>query len=144
MRCETLHALRQFRMTTQGYYMSAIAILFSIPIFGTGVVLSSGAASIDEDAKVNLAGPLSNLLLGLILSFVFLGIEISGVPVINLILFILRYAVILNGMLGLFNMIPFAIFDGATIYRWNKGIWGVVTLGLLALLIMGFFVFPIL
>ncbi len=33
----------EFRMTSTGYWLSAIAILFSLPIFGTGVVYTSGA-----------------------------------------------------------------------------------------------------
>jgi Zn-dependent protease len=136
----------EFRMTTAGYYMSAIAIVFSIPVFGTGVVLSSGAPSTDEDAKVNLAGPLSNLALGAIISLAILGIALSGALMIlyYLVLIVLRPAVILNGMLGLFNMIPIQPFDGGTVFRWNKGIWGVVTIGLLSLLIMGYIGVPLL
>jgi hypothetical protein len=130
----------EFRMTTAGYYMSAIAIVFSIPIFGTGVVLSSGASSAEEDAKVNLAGPLSNLILGLIMSVIILGIAFSGAPIIlyYLVIIVLQPAVILNGMLGLFNMIPIQPFDGGTIFQWDKRVWVVMTLGLLSLLIMGY------
>ena len=130
----------EFRMTTAGYYMSAIAIVFSIPVFGTGVVLSSGASSTDEDAKVNLAGPLSNLILGLIMCIVALGIAFLGVPLslLSLILFVLQLSIILNGMLGLFNMIPIQPFDGGTVFHWNKAIWIVVTVGLISLLIIGY------
>ena len=54
----------EFRMMPQGYYLSFIAILFAVPIFGTGVVDTRGAKSLDEAAKSTLAGPLSNLVLG--------------------------------------------------------------------------------
>jgi Zn-dependent protease len=130
----------EFRMTTAGYYMSAIAIVFSIPVFGTGVVLSSGASSIDEDAKVNLAGPFSNLILGLTMCFAALGIPFLGMSLslLSLILFVFQQSIILNGMLGLFNMIPIQPFDGGTVFHWKKGIWAVVTLGLISLLIIGY------
>jgi Zn-dependent protease len=130
----------EFRMTTAGYYMSAIAIVFSIPIFGTGVVMSSGAASTDEDAKVNLAGPLSNLVLGSIMSLAILGIALSTPSTIMflLVMIVLRPAVILNGMLGLFNMIPIQPFDGGTVFRWNKAIYGIVTIGLIFVVLMGY------
>ena len=130
----------EFRMTTAGYYMSAIAIVFSIPIFGTGVVLSSGASSTDEDAKVNLAGPVSNLVLGSLMSLIILGIAFSEPSAILyfLVVIVLRPALILNGMLGLFNMIPFQPFDGGTVFQWNKGIWAIVAIGLLTLLIIGY------
>jgi Zn-dependent protease len=136
----------EFRMTTAGYYMSAIAIVFSIPIFGTGVVLSSGAPSAKEDAKVNLAGPLSNLILGAIMSVIIIGIAFAGSPTILyfLVIIVLRPAVILNGMLGLFNMIPIQPFDGGTIFQWDKRVWGIVSLGLVALLIMGYVVIGLL
>jgi Zn-dependent protease len=134
----------EFRMTANGYYMSALAILFSIPIFGTGVVFTSGAKSMEEDGKVNLAGPFSNFLVASILVVISLLIFLLQGPMHFLALFVLRTGIILNAILGLFNMIPFQPFDGGTVRAWSKRIWAVQTVLLLILLLSGYFLLPLL
>lgn len=137
----------EFRMTQQGYLLSAMAILWSFPIFGTGVVATSRAKSLEEDGKVNLAGPLTNFVIaagiaiGMLLVVAAVGIPVVDFPT-RLILSILRYGLMLNAMLGAFNMIPVQPFDGATVMRWNKPVWAVLLVALLALLLFGLFVVP--
>ncbi|MHA1480199.1 MAG: AN1-type zinc finger domain-containing protein [Candidatus Thorarchaeota archaeon] len=133
----------EFRMTTQGYYLSAIAILFSIPIFGTGVVYTSGAKSMEEDGKVNLAGPFSNFIIAAVLATIVIYMPIVGISLDFRLLFAIRYGVILNAMIGLFNMIPFQPFDGGTVRAWNPRIWAIQTIALVTLVIFGYFVMPI-
>jgi len=127
----------EFRMTQSGYLLSAIAILLSVPIFGTGVVFTSGARSLEQEGKVNASGPTSNFILASIaLSILILSQLLLG-GVVYQWLFILKYTIILNAMLGLFNMIPFQPFDGATVMAWNKKVWAVLTVALVALYILG-------
>jgi Zn-dependent protease len=80
------------------------------------------------------------------MSVIIIGIAFAGSPTILyfLVIIVLRPAVILNGMLGLFNMIPIQPFDGGTIFQWDKRVWGIVSLGLVALLIMGYVVIGLL
>ncbi|MFW9920183.1 MAG: AN1-type zinc finger domain-containing protein [Candidatus Thorarchaeota archaeon] len=132
----------EFRMTMQGYYLSAIAILFAIPIFGTGTVFTSGAKSMDEEGKVNLAGPLSNFIFSTILVSLSILIPLVGIEFILPVYFVLQGGTILNSFLGLFNMIPIQPFDGGTIYRWNRMIWAVLTFALIFTLIFGYLVMP--
>lgn len=133
----------EFRMSPQGYYLSTLAIIFAFPIFGTGVVYTSGSTSRDENAKSNLAGPLSNFVLAfaaasaVVLSALLLG----GVP--YPFGFIVQYTISLNAMLGLFNMIPIQPFDGATILQWNKAVWVTVAVSLLVLLVFGYVLLPL-
>ncbi|MHA1909027.1 MAG: AN1-type zinc finger domain-containing protein, partial [Candidatus Thorarchaeota archaeon] len=130
----------EFRMTTSGYYLSVVAILFGIPIFGTGVVFTSGTESLEKDGKVNAAGPLSNFILAA--SFVILALFIpllSGGLSFEIYL-ILQIGVNLNAMLGLFNMIPFQPFDGGTIVKWNRMVWLLMAVCLLLLLLFGYLV----
>jgi Zn-dependent protease len=134
----------EFRMTQQGYLLSAIAILWSFPIFGTGVVATSRAKSLEEDGKVNLAGPLTNFIIaagiaiGMLLLVAAVGVPLVD-PMTNLMI-VLRYGLILNAMLGAFNMIPIQPFDGATVKSWNTAVWAVLTVALVALLLFGFFI----
>ncbi|TXT55771.1 MAG: conserved membrane protein of unknown function [Candidatus Thorarchaeota archaeon] len=139
----------EFRMLPTGYFISIFSILASIPIVGTGVVLSSGAGSQEEDAKTNLAGPMSNFILALILIGVIVIFRlITGGPLAEIgtigivVLYLVQYGVILNAFLGLFNMIPFQPFDGATVMAWDKRVWAALTISLLIILIMGYIVIP--
>jgi Zn-dependent protease len=132
----------EFRMSPQGYYLSAIAILFAFPIFGTGVVYTSGTTSREENAKSNLAGPLSNFILAFAAAalVIFSALVLRGVP--YPFSFIAQYTISLNAVLGLFNMIPIQPFDGATVMQWNKAVWATVAVSLLVLLIFGYFLLP--
>ena len=133
----------EFRMTSMGYYLSAIAILFSIPIFGTGTVYTSGASSKEDNARTSLAGPLSNFLFasGLVIIAMLSVLLLSSSSLENL-AFLVQYGIIINSVLGLFNMIPIPPFDGAAVKDWSKPVWLVMTIGLLSMLIIGNFVIP--
>ncbi|MFW9788701.1 MAG: AN1-type zinc finger domain-containing protein [Candidatus Thorarchaeota archaeon] len=131
----------EFRMTTMGYYLSAMAILFSLPIFGTGVVYTSGTTNVEHNGKSNLAGPLTNFVIAALLTIIAILLAVLKVPLFAL-GFLLRYGVQLNAFLGLFNMIPLQPFDGATVRYWSNRVWVALTVGLLFLLIFGYFAFP--
>ncbi len=135
----------EFRMTSMGYYLSAIAILFSIPIFGTGTVYTSGASSREDNAKTNLAGPLSNFIIasGLVIVAILAVLLLSPVSIVYVI-FLVQYGIIINGVLGVFNMIPIQPFDGATIKDWSRPVWIVLTIALISMVIIGYLVIPIL
>jgi Zn-dependent protease len=135
----------EFRMNSMGYYLSAIAILFSIPIFGTGTVYTSGTSNREHNAKANVAGPLSNFVLASILVIVAIisSITLTGTMLSNT-LFLVRYGVIINGILGVFNMIPIQPFDGATVKDWNKILWLTLTIGLISMAVIGYIVIPML
>ncbi len=128
----------EFRMMAQGYYLSLIAILFSVPIFGTGAVFSAGSPTPEQDGKINLAGPASNAAIAI---FCTIGAVVSAAlggglsPVAD---FAFSYLIQLNAFLGLFNMIPFQPLDGATVINWDKRIWLAMVIVLLALLIVGY------
>jgi Zn-dependent protease len=135
----------EFRMNSMGYYLSAIAIIFSIPIFGTGTMYTSGTTNREHDAKTNLAGPLSNFVFasGLVLIAIVAVFTMSGIALGNLI-FLVQYGVIINAVLGLFNMIPIQPFDGATVKDWSLPVWIALTIALVAMLVIGYLVIPIL
>jgi Zn-dependent protease len=133
----------EFRMTSMGYYLSAMAILFSLPIFGTGVVYTSGTTNTEHNGKSNLAGPLTNFVIAAVLAIISILMFVAGVPLFPLGM-LLQYGVQLNAFLGLFNMIPIQPFDGATVRHWNSRVWIAVTIGLLFMLIIGYVMFPIL
>ncbi|MFX1560408.1 MAG: hypothetical protein ACFFBL_07455, partial [Promethearchaeota archaeon] len=133
----------EFRMTSMGYYLSAMAILFSLPIFGTGAVYTSGTTNMEHNGKSNLAGPLTNFVIAAALVIISISMSVVGVALFPLGI-LLRYGIQLNAFLGLFNMIPFQPFDGATVRHWDNRVWIALTVGLLFMLILGYFMFPLL
>ena len=132
----------EFRMTSMGYYLSAMAILFSIPIFGTGAVYTSGTGTREQIGKSNAAGPLTNFAIAASLAIISIVLSLAGI--LYPLGVLLRYGVQLNAFLGLFNMIPIQPFDGATVRDWDQRIWIALTIGLLFMLIFGYVMYPFL
>ncbi|MEM2142753.1 MAG: AN1-type zinc finger domain-containing protein [Candidatus Thorarchaeota archaeon] len=124
----------EFRMMAQGYYLSAMAILFSFPVFGTGAVFTSTPPTIRAAFWTKAAGPLSNLVIGIAVLFVWAIAPLLGVSSIYLSSMV-RYVMVLNSILGLFNIIPIEPFDGASIFRIDRRKWAVITIALVVLLV---------
>jgi len=99
-------------------------ILFAAP---GAVMIYGGQIGKRENGLISLAGPLSNIFLGLAF---FLLLSETGI-----LYEIGRYGVIINIALALFNLIPFGIFDGRKIWNWNKPVYLTVVVAALALLI---------
>jgi Zn-dependent protease len=134
-------AWSEFRMSPTGYILSAMAILFSVPIFGTGVVYSSGMSNREQLGKTNLAGPLTNFVIAAVLMITALTMSVFGPLGFTSLLF--RFGLQLNAFLGLFNMIPFQPFDGASIREWSNKVWIAQVIGLVFMLVLGY-AFPFL
>ncbi len=138
----------EFRMTQMGYIISAIAIISSFPFFGTGIVYTTGTTSRENDGKTNLAGPLSNLIMGSVyVTIILVLVTVSGGLILTGSLawvfgIALRYGIMINSILGLFNMIPLQPFDGGTVFAWNRYVWVLLTATLLTTLLIGYFVIP--
>jgi len=101
----------EFRMSPVMLFLMLIlvyqlGILFAAP---GAVVIYGGNVGRRENGRISLAGPLSNLILGMAF-------------------------LIINITLALFNMIPFGIFDGRKVWDWNKLVYiGFVAAALLLL-----------
>lgn len=113
------------------YNMLWLALLFSFFGFifaAPGAVMISGFMNRDKNGKVSLAGPMTNI----ILAFVFLILLLISGSNEFLKLF-LSTGLMINALLGAFNMIPAMPFDGAKILAWNKSIYFItltISLGL--------------
>jgi Zn-dependent protease len=45
----------------------------------------------------------------------------------------------INSILAVFNLIPFGIFDGAKVLRWNPIIWGITFVAAMVLAVKAYF-----
>lgn len=104
-------------------------ILFAAP---GAVMIYGGNVGRRENGRISLAGPLSNLFLGLAF---FLLLSEQGI-----LYEIGKYGVIINIAIALFNMIPFGIFDGRKVWEWNKPIYILVVIA--AFFLLYFYIAP--
>ena len=106
-------AWSEFRMWKDGLMFAVL-----MRIIGGPVIIAPGAtlwmkpfATEEDQGKVSIAGPLSNIILALI--FFVLA---QAVP-------IMRVGTQINLDLAMFNLIPFPPLDGHKIIRWRPLIW---------------------
>ncbi len=84
----------------------------------------------NDYGKISIAGPATNLAQALIYLFISLL-----VPQESLLWILSVYGITINAFLALFNLIPFGVFDGMKIYKWDKRVWAAAAImaGLLIL-----------
>ena len=94
--------------------MSFFGVIFAAP----GAVFINGPVGVIRNGKISMAGPLTNI--------IFAVIFLSGLFVFSTgaLHELAHYGFVINGWLGLFNMLPFWNFDGKKILAWNKIIYG--------------------
>jgi len=120
----------EFRLSTIGVAITAISILSPIKFIAPGMVLIAGMATRDVFGRVALAGPLTNLGLGLIALLASFAVPEGYRQVFEIGCWV-------NTYMALFNLIPFGDFDGLKIFKWNKAAWAIiVALGLILLFLV--------
>ncbi|MFX0050873.1 MAG: hypothetical protein ACFFAJ_03355 [Candidatus Hodarchaeota archaeon] len=106
----------EFRFFPNMAIISLFSIFMPIKIIAPGVVLSSGRHVPDMPARISMAGPLTNILIGGIF-LIFAGI----LPNYWYSLFLLASKFSFD--LALFNLIPISVLDGAKIFEWNQRVF---------------------
>ncbi|MFH1916589.1 MAG: metalloprotease [Nanoarchaeota archaeon] len=96
----------------------AVIISFAGFVFAApGAVMIFGRISKRQHGVIAMAGPLANVVLALLFMLPYLLIPSGMGHLVGL------YGFRINAFLALFNLIPFGIFDGATVLKWNKGVF---------------------
>ncbi len=88
-------------------------LLFRFIFFAPGAVMIFGKVTKRENGHISLAGPLTNYILGIISLSLFIPFKLQ----------LFGMAALINFFIGAFNMIPFGMFDGKKIYRWNNVVY---------------------
>ena len=112
----------EFKISQQGIMLTLLSLISPFKIIAPGAVMIGNIASWDHYGKVSIAGPATNIGMGMIY---FLVALITGNPMVNLLALI---GMNINASLALFNLIPFGVFDGAKIIKWNRYAWGAAVL----------------
>lgn len=108
----------EFKINQQGLMLTLFSLISTFKIIAPGAVMISNITNRDHYGKVAVAGPATNIGLGLL--FFALRLISNDPFVLTLAVFGMR----INSQLALFNLIPFGVFDGAKIIKWNKLVWG--------------------
>jgi len=108
----------EFRINQQGLLLTLLSLISPFKIIAPGAVMIGNIASWDHYGMVAIAGPATNIGMGIIFFMIAL---MTGNPTINM---LARVGMNINSSLALFNLLPFGIFDGAKIIKWNRYVWG--------------------
>lgn len=125
----------EYRMWVEGLILAIFTAFFGFIFVAPGAVYIHGDyISKEQNGKISLAGPATNLILATIF-LLLMPLFSSPTDLITAILLrITQVGVTVNSFLALYNLIPFSIFDGAKIFKWNPLIW--VATAVLALLLV--------
>ena len=109
----------EYKLWAEGLVLAIITSYFGFVFAAPGAVYIHGEyISEEQNGKISLAGPLTNIVLALI----FLGLlSISSASPILQTIGLIGFSI--NSFIALFNLIPFSVLDGAKILRWNPIIW---------------------
>ncbi|MFT4303366.1 MAG: hypothetical protein ACMXYG_02290 [Candidatus Woesearchaeota archaeon] len=116
-------------------FMLFLAIIMSFTgfiFFAPGAVMIAGPVGRRRNGIISIAGPASNFALAIIFAILLMYVKIP------IIVSLFTFGYLINAWIGLFNLIPFWLFDGKKILHWNKAIYiGMVVLGLTLLFAQG-------
>ena len=112
----------EFRINKQGLMLTLLSLLSPLKIIAPGAVMIGGLMNWDDYGKVSIAGPATNIGMGLFYFAVYLATSSPLVAVLAL------AGMNINASLALFNLLPFGVFDGAKVIKWNRAAWGAAVL----------------
>lgn len=127
-------AWAEFRAYPLGLVLAVVSALFGFLLAAPGAVYIQGAISRRQDGEISIAGPLTNLGLGL--AFLGLGLGLQN----GLLAIALYWIGSVNTLLAVFNLLPIPPLDGSKVLRWSIPVYAVtfgVTVVLAAMLLLG-------
>lgn len=124
-------AWAEFRAWNQMLVFAIIFSFFGFVFAAPGAVMISGRTiGKSRNGKISAMGPAVNFIIALLFLPLMIYFPSGIIHTIGM------YGFQINAWLGLFNLIPFAMFDGKKIWDWNKAIWGglvAIAIGLMLL-----------
>ncbi len=110
----------EYRANDKMLWLALLMSFFGFVFLAPGAVIISGPVGKRRNGMISAAGPGTNFVMAIIFMVIFNFINISSVRNFA------YFGIMVNGWIGLFNMIPFLMFDGKKILNWNKVVYGVM------------------
>jgi Zn-dependent protease len=107
----------EFRLNNMGLLITLLSFISPIMLVAPGAVVISGLMYGDDYGKISLSGPVTNIAQALVFLALSPFVSNSQISYLTLI------GILINSSLALFNLIPFGVFDGAKILRWDWRAW---------------------
>lgn len=128
----------EFRSFDNMLIMAVAMSFFGFVFAAPGAVMISGRINKRKNGIISAAGPFVNLALAsLFLILIFVDLPNLFKPVVY-------YGLMINSWLALFNMIPFWLFDGRKILKWNKFVYvSIVAAAFAFMIIQNFIKLPV-
>jgi Zn-dependent protease len=117
----------EYRLNNIGLLITLFSFFSPFKLIAPGAVMIAGLMYGDDYGKIALSGPVTNIAQAIVL--IALMVTSPNIVVFN----IARLGVIINSSLALFNLLPFGVFDGVKIMRWDWRAWLIATLSAAAL-----------
>lgn len=120
------------------YKMLWLAILlsfFGFIIAAPGAVYIRGNITKEKNGKISLAGPVTNLILGVLFLILLFVLSPEG-----FFKAFLGFGLTINSLLAAFNMIPAGPFDGSKVIAWNKKVYYITLILAIGLFALSWFV----
>lgn len=127
----------EFRADPGGLKMGIlIAAIVGIVFMAPGAVMVAGNITREQNGKIAIAGPISNLILysiGLVFGGLLLGISGTSVNDESIVDMFVWFWLLGNSILAAFNMIPYGPLDGRKVKSWSEPIFWIFFIGTIGL-----------
>lgn len=111
----------EYRMYPKGLLVSLLlSITSGFVLAAPGAVMFRGEPRPFEQARIAIAGPGANITLAAILYVIY---QLFFSTNISLFSNAIAFIIVINAILGFFNILPFGPLDGVLIFEYNKPLW---------------------
>jgi Zn-dependent protease len=107
----------EYRLNTLGLMITLFSFFSPFKLVAPGAVMIAGLMYGDDYGKISISGPITNIAQAIF----YIALMLTNPN--EFVIFLARLGVIINSSLALFNLLPFGVFDGVKIIRWDWRAW---------------------
>lgn len=125
----------EFKAYYKMLWLAIVLSFFGFIIAAPGAVYIKGNITKERNGRISIAGPITNLILGVLFLILLLALNPEGIFKA-----FLGFGLTINSLLAAFNMIPAVPFDGSKVIAWNKKVYYITLILAIGLFTLSWFV----